>query len=235
MTLKPSLFQLWSDLLPTATFSTAQLSQCSHLGGEEHSGAADELPDTFACTSHRSFIYLEAFLSITYNINRFIFSSSCYSQQWQKNIVRECWRPPSALRVYFDVCFPSSLASPVENISCTQLWCCNWYRKHANTELQSEMPINLRALHGRDETQLLVSFSNTGSHSVSHHMSAELERETEKWSTNETEKDEISKLPLCRKQISTWDKQGGGCYGIRKPHQWRVKMFFRSQGLSCGK
>lgn len=80
-----------------------------------------------------------------------------------------------------------------------------------SSRVVGELPINLWAMHGRDETRLLVGVSNTRSHSVSHQMSAELE--TEKWSTNETERDEISNLPSCRKQISTRDKQGGGCYG----------------------
>lgn len=51
-----------------------------------------------------------------------------------------------------------------------------------------ELPINPWEIHGGEETQVLVNIFNTRSHTLSHHVPAEMERETEKWSINETEK-----------------------------------------------
>lgn len=69
------------------------------------------------------------------------------------------------------------------------------------------MPINPREMCGGEETQVLVNNLNTRSHTFSHQVPAEIEREAEKWSINETEKDEISNVPLCRKQTLQMSKE----------------------------
>lgn len=50
------------------------------------------------------------------------------------------------------------------------------------------LPINPWEMCGGEETRVLVNILNTGSHALSHQVPAEMERETEKWSINETEK-----------------------------------------------
>ena len=68
------------------------------------------------------------------------------------------------------------------------------------------MPVSSWEMRGREEAQVLVNISNTISHTLSHQVPAEMKRETEKWSINETEKDKISNLPLCRRQTLQMSK-----------------------------
>lgn len=69
-----------------------------------------------------------------------------------------------------------------------------------------------RKICGGEKTRVLANILKARSHTISQQVRDEMERETEKWSINETEEDEISNVLLCRKQTNTIDEQRGRCY-----------------------
>lgn len=95
------------DLLLITTCSTpAQLSHSILQRGKSILALPIDFLTHVQCTIGSTFIYLEAFLSILYNINGFIFSSPLSSQQYSESVTGgEQQRALSTLWVYFGVLF----------------------------------------------------------------------------------------------------------------------------------
>lgn len=93
-------------LLITICNASAQLSHSSLQSGKSILAVPINFLTHVQCTIWSIFIYLEAFLSILYNINGFIFSSPLSSQQYDESVTGgEQQRPLSILYVYFGALF----------------------------------------------------------------------------------------------------------------------------------
>lgn len=99
-------FALDDLLLTTTCNASAQHSHCIFQRGKSILALPTNFLTHVQCSIWSTFIYLEAFLSILYNINGFIFSSPLSSQQYHESITGvEQQGPLSTLYVYFGIPF----------------------------------------------------------------------------------------------------------------------------------